>query len=980
MEILFFIFVSYILYIFSSSSDGKNTPVVQPKINVKEKKISSSEIKKKKLLEEYKDFFDNLLSYKLTKEQRLAVIDDSYRNIVIASAGSGKTSILKAKYGYLIESKLAKNNEILVLAFNRAVKDEITNDLNELGYSDPCVETFHSYGNSLLKESKSQTTLSNSASRDAENISATLQIENLLKKCEKDDPLIRKRLREFESLCPFHSIISLADNELEYNKAMQDYPYKRDAFKDRDNLRPLRIPALDGRTFVKSQEEKTIINWLIAMGINVVYEKIFPGVDYDYRPDFFIPENNLYIEHFAINAEGKSPFGQKYINEYLEKKKIHKQRKTNHLFTYSYEYQKNTLINKIKKKLEEDNIHLNPISNDLIDRNVQKLYQDNVRKLIVSSIVLAKANQLSASQIEKKLDNLEDQFRAKRFRKIIIPFINAYEKSLQDDNEHDFEDMILKSTKMLESHELNNLKKFKYILVDEFQDLSVSRERFLNSILSFNQGSKLFGVGDDWQSIYRFTGSDIEAVTKFKFKFPLSAKQLAKTEDTNEDIHLDAIDANIFSKHLIEKTHRFPSHIAKLSSIFIQKNENQVKKNIVAKKPKHIEPIRFFSVEKYSTKYLLKIIENIPKDKNNKKTVYILVRNNHTIRSLTTGKFLIDFKTLEKARPDLEFKWNTIHSTKGLEKDYVIILGNDSGSRGFPMWWGEDPLISIFLPDDDRFLYSEERRVMYVAMTRAKNTTYFVHKTLEPSNFVAEIIEICKNNNIKHKEHVYRDNVIMPCSECLKNGRDGGMRIRTTNPYRGLNERYNVFFSCVLYNPAYKNTEIYCDNLDDALCPKCLEDGKKTILDISNHGPSASIVCTSHNCNFEDDYFKFHVSSDSDRAKRMALKKDLNKNKSRRELEQNKTIENKEIKSKSHDEQKRIKQYSNNKNYLTEDDQDKVGKSVMTVDGNKGTIIEFNTAMSGITNQNNLHVKVAFPRQGPKWFLVKHAQLELLNE
>ena len=91
-------------------------------------------------------------------------------------------------------------------------------------------------------------------------------------------------------------------------------------------------------------------------------------------------------------------------------------------------------------------------------------------------------------------------------------------------------------------------------------------------------------------------------------------------------------------------------------------------------------------------------------------------------------------------------------------------------------------------------------------------------------------------------------------------------------------------------------------------------------------------------------------------------------------------IENKEIKSKSHDEQKRIKQYSNNKNYLTEDDQDKVGKSVMTVDVDKETIIEFNTAMSGITNQNNLHVKVAFPRQGPKWFLVKHAQLELLNE
>ena len=112
----------YILYIFSSSSDGKNTPVVQPKINVKEKKISSSEIKKKKLLEEYKDFFDNLLSYKLTKEQRLAVIDDSYRNIVIASAGSGKTSILKAKYGSNFLS--VENGEFNIQEWQAAKKIE----------------------------------------------------------------------------------------------------------------------------------------------------------------------------------------------------------------------------------------------------------------------------------------------------------------------------------------------------------------------------------------------------------------------------------------------------------------------------------------------------------------------------------------------------------------------------------------------------------------------------------------------------------------------------------------------------------------------------------------------------------------------------------------------------------------------------------------------------------------------------------------
>ena len=114
--------------------------------------------------------------------------------------------------------------------------------------------------------------------------------------------------------------------------------------------------------------------------------------------------------------------------------------------------------------------------------------------------------------------------------------------------------------------------------------------------------------------------------------------------------------------------------------------------------------------------------------------------------------------------------------------------------------------------------------------------------------------------------------------------------------------------------------------------------------------------------------------------KKSALKKVCHNNKPKRSLGQNQTAENRDIKSKSYGEQKRIKQYNKNKTYLTEDDQDKVGKSIITVDGDKGTIIEFNTAISGITNQNNLHVKVAFPRKGPRWFLVKHAQLELLNE
>ena len=152
--------------------------------------------------------------------------------------------------------------------------------------------------------------------------------------------------------------------------------------------------------------------------------------------------------------------------------------------------------------------------------------------------------------------------------------------------------MILKATSILLSSPKKKQPKYKFILVDEFQDLSISRERFLESIIKFNTGSKLFAVGDDWQSIYRFTGSDIGAVTRFEEKFPM-----LKNSESGRD----------FAVNLIKRTYRFNDQIAKVSANFIQKNPYQVPKITEGNEKNEDDPIQFIDVEEYSTKYMLKI-------------------------------------------------------------------------------------------------------------------------------------------------------------------------------------------------------------------------------------------------------------------------------------------------------------------------------------------------------------------------------------
>ena len=208
-------------------------------------------------------------------------------------------------------------------------------------------------------------------------------------------------------------------------------------------------------------------------------------------------------------------------------------------------------------------------------------------------------------------------------------------------------------------------------------------------------------------------------------------------------------------------------------------------------------------------------------------------------------------------RDDLRISRGTIHKSKGLEDDIVIVVGMDSGMKGFPKHGGEDPLISVFLPLSDGYPNSEERRVMYVAMTRAREKVFLVSQSVQPSSFTVEVKEICKRLGIKFNDVVLRGDVVGPCPECLSKGlvegrwRGGLVRRVRSNP-----PPYSIFLGCTNFGKrlcSYTSSEVPC--------PACLTKGKTVWLSVCSKQDlkKPGVFCSG--CDYRKDYDSFRRES-----------------------------------------------------------------------------------------------------------------------
>ena len=365
-----------------------------------------------------------------------------------------------------------------------------------------------------------------------------------------------------------------------------------------------------------------------------------------------------------------------------------------------------------------------------------KISDDEELNRVQTFLSLHKNAQYSCADIVKRemVGDEKAQERAREFLKRYFAVYFDYEEYLKTEHKYDFADMINRAEQSVRSKP-NVARGYKYILLDEVQDLSRNRCLLVRAILHKNPGCKLFAVGDDWQSIYRFTGSDLTLIRDFEATFGLKTR-----------------------RSFIETTHRFGNPTIKISSSFVQKNPTQSHKNVFNLRGK---PTPIFTIynrpelKNNDTESLNIILQNIIKeqgyDKVREKELQIISRFNHDISRLKespdlkiikepeTGTAKVYWRSRASPNEIIKLEFCSIHKSKGITRDIVIVLNMNSSLMGMPARRETDPIIDNLLSHEDDYAFAEERRLFYVAITRAREATYLIANIEKPSPFVLEI-------------------------------------------------------------------------------------------------------------------------------------------------------------------------------------------------------------------------------------------------
>ena len=643
-----------------------------------------------KELNRYKDFFDTVESCPLTKEQREAIIIDEANTLIVAGAGSGKTSTIIGKAKYLVKKGLASPEEVLLIAFNKNVVKEMEDRLQKRFSVNIPVKTYHGLGLSIISESVG---IMPSVSK--------LAYDRSLMPAKITD-MLRNRMNEKVFAQLFNEYFLYYSSPC---KSAFDFSSFKEYF---DYLKRYDIRSLNGEQ-LRSFEECIIANFLYSNGIEYKYEAPYKINTADrnhpqYRPDFYLPKYEIYIEHFGINREGKTA---PYVNQadYLRKmdwkRKIHAEYNTILIETYSYERSEGTLLANLMKNLSEKGVEFNPISQSVIFDKLNELARINRFSVLLANFLnLFKSGSNDIDQLRKSVPTWDR--RTISFLDIFETIYNDYSAILKNSNEIDFNDMLNEASILTEQGKW--LPKFKYVLVDEFQDISLSRYQLLKSLMN-NCAGKLFCVGDDWQSIYRFTGSDLSIMVDFEKSFGFSETRF------------------------LQETFRLSDKLCNFSTKFILENPLQIRKQITSTRTQTTPPA---TIVRDDIQRALRVIFTELSAENQFADILIIGRYNWSKPDC--------LQEIIENYPQFNIRFCTAHRSKGLEADYVIILDLEGGEYGFPCQIVDDPLLSLVLAKDDLFRNAEERRLFYVAITRAKKKVFLlINKDGKTSSFIEEI-------------------------------------------------------------------------------------------------------------------------------------------------------------------------------------------------------------------------------------------------
>ena len=681
-------------------------------------------------LDTNKDFFDHCLKYPLDKQQRRSIVSEEDNCLVVSSAGSGKTSSIVGKVRYLIDIKHINPQNILLISYTNKAAAELTERMNIVGLRG---YTFHKLAIDIIGK-------------------ATEQKPSIHDNTDALFVKIYHKLLEDEDFKK-----SIVEYFVDYQVQEADWEHRKNERRQKlSELKEIRlkaqIPDMDGKTiYVRSEQEQKICFALSSLGVKFRYEEPYeyPLADEmhsQYKPDFSIyfeqdgKTKRIYLEHFGVDEHGLVPTwfakdkgityeeaNQKYNDGITWKKAAHEKFGTILLTTSSADFHYSDIRHTLKASLEKAGVPVQEKTDaelyDMVLPPNSKQEKAFIR-LVVTFVTLIKSSCKSIQEVLKQAKCAGDERSTFIIKRIFQPVYERYIEELKSSNQIDFTDAILQATEICRS---SHPVKYEYIIVDEFQDISVDRYNFLKVLREGNPPAKLYCVGDDWQSIYRFSGSDMALFNQFSDYF-------GSTEINR-----------------IETTYRFGEPLVSLSSQFIQRNKVQIKKDIHPFNPQTKTELQFCAYERRDyCNAIGQLVESIPADK----SIFLLGRYSFDDYYLS---FL--YKSVKEGNRfyyfigDRKIEFLTVHKSKGLEADYVIILQCNKDTYGFPSMVSDDPVLDYVLTKSDQYPYGEERRLFYVAITRAKIKTYVFYDKRFPSVFVDEFLhpeKVTEESYVKH--------------------------------------------------------------------------------------------------------------------------------------------------------------------------------------------------------------------------------------
>jgi superfamily I DNA/RNA helicase len=670
---------------------------------------------------------------------------------VLAGAGAGKTKTLLQKLIYLIEEQGVSPSSILAITFTKNATNEMIDrlilstdncgeyenvladkrlsgaekDRNRFSYQKKVkwidgltVRTFHSFCYSMLR---------NYGVNEFDNKFRIIGDE----KRDEEDELTRYVAPEtvFEVV---HKLLIEQCEDTDYllrlKRYVLDYLVDKLHFKKTDDSNLPKdgkyYTALDG-TRVRSKSEQSIADWLYRHSIKYEYEPLLNVKDFSFRPDFYIPDANLYLEHVSDKSYSTTDKEQQF-------------QKGNLLLVKTFEYMtrdsalfNHSLDNIVKSRLPA-NYHKTLA---LTYKEEFNGYHEDVKDFVaqimrITDMIKVEDLDLDSVLASAKKDQHE---RVRNFYDLAIPIVKRYVLYCTNRSYLDFNDLISRSTALIKNHAdiANKYKgRYRYILVDEFQDVNNLQVALIKLMLT--PATQLFCVGDDWQSIYGFRGSNVSYIVNFEQHFP--GAQIVK----------------------LNLNYRSTQNIVGASNEVIKHNKFRVEKEVYSsKKSEHKIVVYSGNSEKENVQFCLDKVRELLKDGVTKDDILFLYR-----RSKMYSPFFFRFKS-----EGVFVQSKTIHAAKGLEAKVVFIIGLTDGSGGFPDIWLEDRIFQVIKRANHDLLIEEERRLFYVAITRAKDKLFLITEKGNESSFLKEIPDIFTvRTSVPIKSVVQK---VLTCDNCF---------------------------------------------------------------------------------------------------------------------------------------------------------------------------------------------------------------------